>query len=66
MEDKGEEITHDEDPSVPFCSYPGVVAADSQDEVLECEIDAGGEERGSDDETADLDIEAYVVPGVVV
>ena len=66
MENEGEEVAEDEDPGVEFGSYPGVVAADGQDEVLQGQVDAGGDEGGSDDETGDLDVEPGVIKWIVV
>ena len=66
MEDEREQVTEDEDPGVEFGSYPGVVTADGQDEVFEREVDAGGDECGSNDETADLNIEAGVIERIIV
>lgn len=40
--------------------------ADFEDDVLQVEVDAGCDEGWGDDQTADLDVEAVSVPGVVV
>ena len=66
LEDEREQIAEDEDPGVEFGSYPGVVAADGQDEVFQGQVDAGGDEGGGDDEAGDLDVEARVIEWVVV
>ena len=66
MQDQGQEVAEDEDPSVELGSYPGVVTADCQDEVFEGEVDTGGDECGSNDETADLNVEAVAVERIIV
>lgn len=43
-----------------------MIRTNRQDEVLEGEIDACGDEGGRDDDAADLDVEAGVTPWVVV
>lgn len=44
LKDQGEEITKDEDPSVPSCSQTGIFLTDSEDDVLEGKVDASGNE----------------------
>ena len=66
LEDEREQVAEDEDPGVEFGSYPGVVAANCQNEVFEREVDTCSDECGSNDETADLDIEAGVIERIVV
>ena len=66
LQDEGEQITEDEDPGVELGADAGVGAADGEDEVFEREVDARGDEGGRDDQAADLDVEAVLVPWVVV
>lgn len=44
LEDEGEQIAEDEDPRVVSSSDAGEVIANLQDDVLEREVDSGGEE----------------------
>jgi len=66
LEDEGEQIAEDKDPRVIFSSDAGEVIANLQDDVLEREVDSGGEEGRCDDYAADLNVEAGTVPWVGV
>ena len=66
MEDQGEDVAEDEDPGVESGLEEGELWAEFNDDMLEGEVDAGGDEGGSDDEAADLRLEAAGVVGVVV
>lgn len=44
LKDQGEEITEDEDPGVPSCLQKGIFFTYSEDDVLEGEVDASGDE----------------------
>lgn len=65
LEDEGQDVTADEEPGVPVWSEAGPAFAEVDDDVLEGEVDACSDEGGRDDQTADLDLEAELVPGVV-
>lgn len=66
LNDNAESITGNEDPSIQFRLKTRVLWAQSHDNVLQGEVDAGGEEGRCDDEAHDLDLEADPVPRVVV
>ena len=66
LDDEGEDIAEDEDPGVEAGFQPGKGGAQLDDDVLEGEVDGGGNEGGSDDETADLDLKTVARPRIVV
>lgn len=66
MQDEGEEISEAEDPGVELRSNAGEVGADFESDVFEGEVDAGSDERGCDNETADLYFESVGGPGIAV
>jgi hypothetical protein len=65
LKDKREDITRDEDISVPGRSKARPGFAEGNDDVLEGQVDTGGNEGRRDDQAADLDLEAELVEGVV-
>lgn len=66
LENEREDIASDEDASVPHGSKTRPSFTEADDDMLEREIDAGGDESGRNNEAADLDDEAAVVDRVVV
>lgn len=65
LEDEREDVTSDEDVCVPGWAEAGPRLAEGEGDVLESEVDTGGDEGRRDDETADLDLEAKFIEGVL-
>jgi hypothetical protein len=66
LEDEREEIAGDEDACVPDGLEARPRLAEADDDVLEREVDTGGDKGGRDDEAADLDGEGVLIEDVVV
>ena len=66
LEHKREEVAEDKDPGVEARLEAGEGGAGFEDDVLEGEINAGGNEGGSDDEAANLDVKGDLGVGVCV
>lgn len=66
LHDEREQVTEDEDPGVEARAEDAVLRPQFNDDVLQRQIDAGGDEGRGDDEAADLGLEAVAGPGVGV
>lgn len=66
LENEREQVAGDEDVCVPGGSKPRPRFAKSEHKVLEREVYAGGEECGSEDETANLQLEPLDAVGIEV
>jgi len=66
LQDEREDVAADEDACIPHGLEAGVLLAEGEHEVLESQIDAGGDKCGRENEADDLHVEAGRGEGVVV
>lgn len=66
LDHERKQITRDKDPRVPAGWNARVLRAKAQRDMLQYEVDGGRVERRTEDQAADLDLEANLAEGVLV
>ena len=64
LQDQGEDVGEDEDPCVKSRAKDAELGTKLDDDVFQGQVDARGDEGGSDDQAADLGLEAVAGPRV--